>query len=85
MSNLITRYEIEVVAHYTTNDIDDANTREEAKDKAITEFYDNSHRATIDDTRVTDEWFDCEDCDEERVEADHECDEESDVSVEDYY
>ena len=48
-------------------------------------FYDESHRASIEDTRITDQWLVCDDCNEERVEDDHECDEESDVSVADYY
>jgi hypothetical protein len=80
MANLIMRYEIEVTAHYTTNDVDDAENREEAKEKAINEFYDNSHRASIDDTRVVDEWFECLDCGDEHIEDDHECEDEDELS-----
>lgn len=84
MATLSTRYEVLVIAHYTSEEIE-AGSGQEAEDKATHEFYDNAYRASIEDTRVNDEWLVCDDCNEERVEYDHECDEESDVSVEDYY
>jgi len=84
MATLSTRYEVLVITHYTSEDIG-ASSRQDAEEQATHEFYDNAHRASIEDTRITDEWLMCDDCDEERVEDDHECDEESDVSVEDYY
>jgi hypothetical protein len=74
-----------VIAHYTSETIEEARTRGEAQEQGWREFYDNAHRASIEDTRITDEWLVCDDCDEERVETDHVCDEESDVSVADYY
>lgn len=84
MSNLITRYEVEVFAHYTSDDLE-SRTREEAQDEAINAFYDNSHRATIDDTRVTDEWLDCLRCGDTRVDDDHKCEGSDDEPLSDDY
>lgn len=84
MSTLSMRYEIEVIAHYTSEEIE-AKSAAQAREEATKMFYDESHRASIEDTRITDQWLVCDDCDEERVEDDHECDEESEVSVADYY
>ena len=79
MANLITRYEVKVIAHYFTDDLE-ASSRSEAEEIAIKEFYDNAHRASIEYTLVDDEWLMCDDCYEERVDDDHECDEENDVA-----
>jgi len=79
MANLITRYEVEVIAHYTSDDIE-STSEAEAKDEAIKMFYDESHRASIEDTRITDWWIDCDDCGESRVDDDHECEDTDDVA-----
>jgi hypothetical protein len=84
MSNLSKRYEVMVIAHYTSDDIE-AQGRQDAEEKATHEFYDNSHRASIEDTRITDEWLVCDDCDEERVEDDHDCEESDDEELSDDY
>lgn len=78
MATLSTRYQIKVIAHYITDEID-ARDRSEAEELGWKEFYDNAHRASIEYTLVDDEWLVCDDCNEERVEDDHECDEENDV------
>ena len=82
MATLSMRYEIEVIAHYTSEDIE-AKSAAEAREEATKMFYDESHRASIEDTRITDQWLVCDDCDEERVEDDHEC-EDSDELSDDY-
>jgi hypothetical protein len=79
MANLTARYEVLVIAHYTSDEIE-ARSMREAQEEAIKMFYDESHRASIEDTRVSDEWLVCDDCNEERVEDDHECDEGNDVA-----
>ena len=82
MATLSMRYEIEVIAHYTSEDIE-AKSAAEAREEATKMFYDESHRASIEDTRITDEWLVCDGCHEERVEDDHEC-EDSDELSDDY-
>ena len=79
MANLTTRYEVLVIAHYTSDEIE-ARSMQEAQEEGWREFYDNAHRASIEDTRVTDEWLVCDDCNEERVEDDHECEDSDDVA-----
>jgi len=46
MSNLSMRYEIEVIAHYTSEDIE-AKSAAQAREEAIKMFYDESHRASM--------------------------------------
>jgi hypothetical protein len=82
MANLSTRYEVLVIAHYTSDEIE-ARSMQEAQEEGWREFYDNAHRASIEDTRVVDEWLVCDDCNEERVEDDHECEDADDVAT--YY
>jgi len=79
MATLTMRYEIEVIAHYTSEEIE-ATRASEAREEAIKMFYDESHRASIEDTRITDQWLVCDDCNEERVEDDHECEDADDVA-----
>lgn len=79
MATLTMRYEIEVIAHYTSEEIE-ATRASEAREEAIKMFYDESHRASIEDTRITDQWLVCDDCNEERVEDDHECEDANDVA-----
>jgi hypothetical protein len=79
MANLTARYEVLVIAHYTSDEIE-ARSMREAQEEGWREFYDNAHRASIEDTRVTDEWLVCDDCNEERVEDDHECEDADDVA-----
>jgi hypothetical protein len=79
MANLTARYEVLVIAHYTSDEIE-ARNMQEAQEEGWREFYDNAHRASIEDTRVVDEWLVCDDCNEERVEDDHECEDSDDVA-----
>ena len=79
MANLTARYEVLVIAHYTSDEIE-ARSMQEAQEEGWREFYDNAHRASIEDTRVVDEWLVCDDCNEERVEDDHECEDSDDVA-----
>lgn len=79
MSTLSTRYEVKVIAHYTSDEIE-ARSRHEAEEEGWREFYDNAHRASIEETRIVDEWLVCDGCHEERVEDDHECEDEDELS-----
>ena len=84
MATLSKRYEVLVTAHYTSDEIE-AKGRQDAEEQGWREFYDNAHRASIEDTRITDEWLVCDDCTEERVEEDHECyEDEADELSDDY-
>ena len=84
MATLSTRYEVKVIAHYESDEIE-ARSMHEAEEQGWREFYDNAHRASIEDTRITDEWLVCDDCTEERVEEDHECyEDEADELSDDY-
>ena len=71
---LIKKYEVELdVKYYSTGDIEDV-TEEQAVDMAITEFYDESHRAEIDGWEVNSSLY-CDECGDEDVEEDHVCEE----------
>ena len=84
MAHITTRYEILVVGHYTSDEIE-ATSSAQAEEEAITEFYDNAHRTSIYDTRVEDWWLVCEECNEERVDEDHECEDSENEKLSDDY
>lgn len=69
------RYQVKVIAHYYTYDLE-ATDAQEADVEGVNQFYDESHRAEIYSSEIYDEWLECEDCGEERVEEDHKCEEE---------
>ena len=71
---LIRKYEVELdIKYYSTGDIEDV-TEDEAVDMAISEFYDESNRAEIDNWDVSSSLY-CDECEEEDVEETHECEE----------
>lgn len=73
--SLVKKYQVKVVAtYYTFTDIEDVN-ESEAIDLGVEEFYSEAHRAEIEKTEIYDEWLYCNDCGDERVDSDHECEE----------
>mgnify|MGYP006276742545 CR=1 FL=1 len=77
----IKKYEVKVVAEYIAyielepgEDITD----EELEERAWREFYDEAHKASIEEVTIEHRQQDCEECGEEDVEDDHECEEEED-------
>jgi hypothetical protein len=79
MAELRKTYEVKVVAeYYATIELDagEDKSTEEIEEMAWREFYDTAHRASIEETSIEDENQICDECAEEYVEDDHECEEE---------
>jgi len=81
MAKLLPRFEVKVTAeyHYESEDFDTEGnlTRETVENDASIAFYDNVNNAEIYSTEITKSWFECEDCGEDDVEEDHECENEA--------
>lgn len=77
MAKLLPRFEVEVTATFTYQsedyDSDGQLTADTVEKDAINIFYDESHRAEIYGTNIVRSWFECEDCGQDDVEEDHEC------------
>lgn len=79
MAELRKTYEVKVVAEYWATielDTGEDKTEEEIEEMAWREFYDQAHRASIEETKIEDENQICNECNEEYVDEDHECEEE---------
>ena len=76
---------MKVIAEYWANielDIDEEKTQEEIEEMAWREFYDEAHRASIEQVKIeSDEWT-CNDCNESNVSEDHECEEDEEEGEE---
>jgi hypothetical protein len=79
MAELRKTYEVKVVAeYYATIELDagEDKSTEEIEEMAWREFYDTAHRASIEETSIEDENQICDECGDEYVDDDHECEEE---------
>ena len=79
MPELRKTYEVKVVAEYWAMielEAGEDKTEEEIEEMAWRDFYDQAHRASIEETKIEDENQICDECAEEYVQDDHECEEE---------
>lgn len=79
MPELYKTYEVKVVAEYWANielEIGEEKTEEELHEMAWRDFYDEAHRASIEEVTTESEETTCADCNTGGVEDDHECEEE---------
>jgi hypothetical protein len=79
MAELYKIYEVKVVAEYWARielNVKEQKTDEEIEEMAWREFYDEAHRASIEETNIEDTNLYCSECEEQNVDDDHECEEE---------
>lgn len=86
MANLTRTVEVKVIAEYWATielDEDELNkTDAEIEEMAWREFYDEAHRASIEETSIEQDITTCWDCEDDGAEEGHECPEEEEEDTE---
>ena len=80
MAELYKKFEVKVVAEYWATielEVGEEITEEQLHERAWRDFYDEAHRASIEEVHTEDENQICSECYEEYVDDDHICEEES--------